>query len=54
VLHVIYFGDECEGCELTPQCRKNPESEQGRKVTRDEHEEARERHRECKTAKIEI
>jgi len=23
VLHVIYFGDECEGCELAPQCRKN-------------------------------
>lgn len=46
VLHVIYFGDECEGCELAPQCRKNPESERGRKVTRDEHEPARERHRE--------
>ena len=46
VLHVIYFGDECEGCELAPQCRQNPESERGRKVTRDEHEEARERHRE--------
>ena len=51
VLHVIYFGDECEGCELAPQCRKNPESERGRKVTRDEHEEAREQR---KTAKIEI
>ena len=45
VLHVIYFGDECKGCELAPQCRKNPESERGRKVTCDEHEEARERHR---------
>jgi len=45
VLHVIYFGDACEGCDLAPQCRKNPESERGRKVTRDEHEEARERHR---------
>ena len=45
VLHVIYFGDECAGCELAPECRKNPESERGRKVTRDEHEEARERHR---------
>jgi len=45
VLHVIYFGDECNGCELAPQCRKNPDAKNGRKVTRDEHEAARERHR---------
>ncbi len=44
VLNVVYFGDECEGCELAPQCRKNPNGEKGRKLTRDEHETARERH----------
>jgi transposase len=46
VLNVVYFGDECEGCELAPQCRKNPNGEKGRKLTRDEHETARERHSE--------
>ena len=46
VLHVIYFGDECDGCEPASQCRKNPEAKAGRKLTRDEHEAARERHRE--------
>ena len=46
MLHVIYFGDSCEGCELATLCRKNPEAKDGRKVTRDEHEDARERHRE--------
>jgi len=45
VLHVIYFGDECAGCDLAPQCRKTPDAKNGRKVTRDEHEEARKRHR---------
>lgn len=45
VLHVIYFGDECDGCELASQCRKAPDAKNGRKVTRDEHEEARKRHR---------
>jgi transposase len=45
VLHVIYFGDECEGCELAPQCRINPDAKGGRKVTRDEHDQARKRHR---------
>ena len=45
VLHVIYFGDECDGCEQAPECRKNPNGGRGRKVTRDEHEAARERHR---------
>ena len=45
VLHVIYFGDECAGCDLAPQCRKNPDAKNGRKVTRDEHEDARNRHR---------
>jgi transposase len=46
VLHVLYFGDECDGCDLAPQCRKTPEAKHGRKMTRDEHQEARERHRE--------
>jgi len=46
VVHVIYTTDECGGCELAAQCRKNPDGKGGREVTRDEHEEARERHRE--------
>ena len=46
VLHVIYECDKCEGCELAAQCRKNPDGKGGRVVTRDEHEPARERHRE--------
>jgi transposase len=44
VLKIVYFGDDCEGCELAPQCRKNPNGEKGRKLTRDEHEAVRERH----------
>jgi transposase len=44
VLKIVYFGDDCEGCELAPQCRKNPHGEKGRKLTRDEHEEVRARH----------
>jgi len=46
VLHVVYFGDECKGCERASPCRKNPDAKSGRKLTRDEHEPARERHRE--------
>ena len=44
VLKIVYFGDDCEGCELAQQCRKNPSGEKGRKLTRDEHETVRERH----------
>ena len=46
VQHVVYFGDECEGCEQASQCRKNPNGEKGRKLTREEHQAARERPRE--------
>ena len=46
VLNVVYLGDDCQGGELAPQCRKNPNGKAGRKLTRDEHEAARERHRE--------
>ena len=45
VLNVVYLGDGWQGCELASQCRKNPEAKAGRKLTRDEHEAAHERHR---------
>jgi hypothetical protein len=47
VLNVIYFGDECDGCELASLCRKAPHAKNGRKVTRDEHEDDRRVGAEC-------
>ncbi len=45
VLLVHYICDDCTGCPLSAKCRKSLNPTRGRKVTRDEHEPARERHR---------
>ena len=42
----VYTCNECVGCPLAGSCRKNPESSRGREIMHDEHEGARERHRE--------
>ena len=36
---------DCHGCRLAKRCRKNPDAKKGRRVTHDEHEAARRRHR---------
>jgi len=41
-----YRCGDCAGCPLRPRCQKNPESKQGRKVTRDGYEPIRKRHSE--------
>ena len=46
VKQIIYRCEDCEGCPLAAMCRKNPEAERGRKVSHDEHDAARRRHRE--------
>ena len=46
VLQIVYLCDDCEGCSMAAECRVNPESKRGRKVSHDEHRAARERHRE--------
>jgi transposase len=43
---VNYRGRECAGCPLGSRCRKDPDARQGRKVTHDEYEAVRRRHRE--------
>ncbi len=43
---VNYRCHVCAGCPLGERCRKNPESKQGRKVTRDGYEAVRRRHSE--------
>lgn len=45
VLTIIYQCDDCSDCSMASQCRKNVNAKTGRKVLRDEHEAARERHR---------
>jgi transposase len=45
VVQINYRSDACAGCPLAERCRKNPDARQGRKVTHDEHESARRRHR---------
>lgn len=42
----VYTCAVCAGCPLASRCRKDPESKGGRKVSADEHEPARRRHRE--------
>ena len=46
VLQIHYVCDDCRGCSLASKCRTNPESKQGRKVSHDEFEPSRRRHRE--------
>ena len=46
VLTIIYESADCSGCEMASDCRKNVDSKKGRRVTRDEFEPARTRHRE--------
>jgi len=46
VQSVLYQGESCAGCELVDRCRPSGEHKNPRKVRRDEHEEARRRHRE--------
>jgi hypothetical protein len=43
---VNYRGRSCNGCLLAERCRTNPGAKQGRKVSRDEYESYRRRHRE--------
>ena len=43
---VNYRCRDCAGCRLAERCRKNPETRQGRKVTRDGYEAVRRRHSE--------
>jgi len=45
VLTIIYRCDDCSDCSMASQCRKKVDAKQGRKVLRDEHEAARDRHR---------
>ena len=44
-LQIIYTCYDCHGCPLAERCRKNPDAKKGRRVTHDEHEAARRRHR---------
>ena len=44
-LQIIFTCHECDGCPLADRCRKNPNAKKGRRVTHDEHEAARRRHR---------
>ena len=46
VRQIHYRCDDCSGCPLVSKCRTNPESKQGRKVSHDEFEPSRRRHRE--------
>lgn len=46
VIQTNYTCYDCAGCLQGGACRKNPEAKKGRKVTHDEHEGARRRHRE--------
>lgn len=41
----IYTCDACAGCPLASQCRTNPDAKGGRKVSDDQYEPARRRHR---------
>jgi hypothetical protein len=45
VLQIHYVCDDCRGCPLASKCRMNPASKQGRKVSHDEFEPLRRRHR---------
>lgn len=45
VIQSNYTCYDCAGCSQGADCRKNPEAKKGRKVTRDEHQGARRRHR---------
>jgi transposase len=46
VLQFHYFCHDSAGCEFAPQCKVNPDSKAGRKVSHDEYEPERRRHRE--------
>lgn len=46
VRQIHYRCDDCSGCPLASKCRTNPQSKQGRKVSHDEFEPSRRRHRE--------
>jgi hypothetical protein len=45
VTRYTYQTETCQGCPLIDRCRKDPHSKSGRRVTRDEYEEIRQRHR---------
>jgi hypothetical protein len=46
VIQFHYFCNDSAGCEFAPQCKVNPDSKAGRKVSHDEYEPERRRHRE--------
>ena len=45
VLTILYECDDCEGCSMVSHCRKKVDAKSNRRMTRDEHEGARSRHR---------
>jgi hypothetical protein len=45
VLTILYECDDCEGCSMASHCRKKVDAKSHRRMTRDEHEGARSRHR---------
>ncbi|MCA9148077.1 MAG: IS1182 family transposase [Planctomycetales bacterium] len=45
VIQIIYMCSDCAGCPQADRCRKDPQAAKGRRVTDDQHEPARRRHR---------